>query len=255
MKQFNVSFQDRNGNTSHPAYTSWGMSTRSIGGLISSHSDDKWLIIPPKLSEFKAVILPIYGKENETKVNEYVQNIAQKVTGSKVVSPCKWEYFKKFVGEWEVLVDYRNVRLWEKITDFELSGYPIRIECGERDIENNVCVVASRITGEKQVVTLDELNTRIARLLEQWQQELLKRSSERLKSNVIACSTLEDIGNALENGKFALYEWDKNPEFEVIIKEKFKATTRCIPFEGQFTDSILELKNKENVKVIVARAF
>ena len=137
MKQFDVSFQDRNGWVSYPSYTSWGMSTRSIWGIISSHSDDKWLVIPPKLSEFKAIILPIYWKENEQKVNWYVEKIAKILTNTTVKSPYKWEYFKKYSWDNEVLVDFRNVRLWEKITDFELSGYPVRIECWERDIENN----------------------------------------------------------------------------------------------------------------------
>jgi prolyl-tRNA synthetase len=89
MEQFDVSFHDRDGGISFPAYTSWGMSTRSIGGMISSHSDDKGLIIPPNLSEFKAVILPIYGKENEEKVNAYVEQIAQTITGSSTKAPFK----------------------------------------------------------------------------------------------------------------------------------------------------------------------
>lgn len=256
MKQFDVSFQDRNGGTSFPSYTSWGMSTRSIGWLISSHSDDKWLIIPPKLSEYKAVILPIYGKENEEKVNEYVAKLASIITKTNTLSPVQWEYYKKFVWEdSQVLVDFRNVRLGEKITDFELSGYPVRIECGERDIENNNCIVASRITWEKVIISIDDLESTIERMLVEWQKELFKRSRERLQSNVVACYSMEDIWVALENGKFAIYEWDKNPEFEVEIKDKFKATTRCIPFAGQFTDEILKVKNPNNVAVIVARAF
>ena len=256
MKQFDVSFQDRNWGTSHPSYTSWGMSTRSIWGLISSHSDDKWLIIPPKLSEYSAVILPIYWKENENKVNNYIEKIAEKITKSKVLSPVKWEYFKKYVWEdSQVLVDYRNVRLWEKITDFELSGYPIRIECWERDIENNNCVIVSRITNEKLVISIDNLEENIKRMLNEWQTELFKRSQERLKSNVVACYSIDEIWIALENWKFAIYEWDKNPEFEKEIKEKFKATTRCIPFSWQFTDDLLKVKNQNNVAVIVARAF
>ena len=255
MKQFDVSFQGRDGEKTFPSYTSWWLSTRSIGWMISSHSDDKWLIIPPKVSEYKAVILPIYWKENEDIVNEYVEKIAQKITFSKTKAPVKWEYFKKYVWENEVLVDFRNVRLWEKITDFELSGYPIRIECWERDIESWVCVVVSRITWEKQIVELDQINIVIEKMLDEWQNELFKRSSERLKSNIIPCYNLEEIWNALENWKFAIYEWDQDPQLEIVIKEKFKATTRCIPFEWQFTDELLELKDKNNVRVIIARAF
>lgn len=256
MKQFDVGFQDKNGWISHPSYTSWWMSTRSIWWLISSHSDDNWLIIPPYLSEFKAVILPIYAKENEDKVNNYAKMLANIITKWDIQVPYKWEYFKKVVWEnWQILIDYRNVRLWEKITDFELSWYPIRVECWERDIDNNNCVVSSRITKEKVVISIDDLESTVSRMIEEWQKELFKRSSDRLKSNVISCNTLDEMWEALENGKFVIYEWDKNPEFEVIIKERFKATTRCIPFEWQFTDSLLVLKNKENVAVIVARAF
>ncbi len=256
MKQFDVSFQNRDWGTSHPAYTSWWMSTRSIGWLISSHSDNKWLIIPPKLSEYKAVILPIYWKENKAKVNEYIQKLSSIITKSTILSPVKWEYFKQIVWDnSQVLIDYRDVRLWEKITDFELSGYPIRIECWERDIENNNCVVASRITWEKVVVSLIDLEETINKMLDEWQNELFRRSRERLQSNVVACYSIEEIWTALEDWKFAIYEWDKNPKFEVEIKEKFKATTRCIPFEWQFTDKLLKVKNPNNVAVIVARAF
>ncbi len=255
MKQFDVSFQDRNGWVSYPSYTSWGMSTRSIWGIISSHSDDKWLVIPPKLSEFKAIILPIYWKENEQKVNWYVEKIAKILTNTTVKSPYKWEYFKKYSWDNEVLVDFRNVRLWEKITDFELSGYPVRIECWERDIENNNCVVASRITWEKVIISLDDLSTTVERMLEEWQKYLFDKSAERLKNNIVACYSLADIWNAVEAWKFAIYEWDKNPEFEKEIKEKYKATTRCLPFEWQFTDDLLKLTKDNTVRVIVARAF
>jgi len=85
------------------------------------------------------------------------------------------------------------VRLGEKITDFELSGYPVRIECGERDIENNNLVISSRITGEKQIISIDHVTETIERMMAEGQVELLKRSRERLLSNVVACETLEDI--------------------------------------------------------------
>lgn len=256
MKQFNVSYINRSWEKAYPSYTSWGMSTRSIWWVISSHSDDRWLIIPPKIAEFKAVILPIYNKWNEDTVNTYVKKIAKIITGSDAILPFKWENFKKILGNNnDLLVDFRNVKLGEKITDFELSGYPIRIECWERDIENNVCVVTSRITGEKQIVNLDNLPETIQNLIEEGQNELFKRSQQRLRENTIACDTLEQVGEAVENGKFAIYEWDWNPELEEIIKERFKATTRCLPFEGQFTDDVLQLKNPQNKKVIIARAF
>lgn len=153
------------------------------------------------------------------------------------------------------MIDFRDARLGEKINDFELSGYPVRIECGERDLQFGKCVVASRISGEKVVIERSELSTTVDKMHTQGQQMLLEASTKRLRENTVACETLEDVGRAIEGGKFALYEWDGNPQMEVEIKERFKATTRCIPFAGQFTDELLVLKNPENVRVVIARNF
>ena len=89
----------------------------------------------------------------------------------------------------------------------------------------------------------------------QGQDMLLEKSRTRLHENIVACSNIEEIGQTIEAGKFAIYEWDQNPEFEKEIKDRFKATTRCIPFEGQFTDHLLTIKNPKNVRVIIARNF
>ena len=256
MRGFGVKYLDENGVETSPYYTSWGLSTRSIGGIISSHSDDKGLIIPPKMSEYQAVILPIYGKENAEKVNEYARKIATMIAGSENEVPVKGDVMRAKVGpSGKALIDFRNIRLGEKIGDFEQGGYPIRIECGERDIENGKCVIASRITGEKAIISLEEMPTTLAHMLEEGQNSLRTASRKRLEENITPCYTMEDIGAAMENGKFAIYEWDKNPEFEKEIKERFKATTRCIPFAGSFTDKLLDLTKKDTVRVIIARNF
>jgi prolyl-tRNA synthetase len=256
MEGFGVQYQNREGNLAHPWYTSWGLSTRSIGGVISSHSDDKGLIIPPKMSEYMATILPIYAKDNSEKVNIYAREIARELTGGETEVPVQGEYFRAIVWpRWKVLIDLRDARLGEKIWDWEQSGYPVRLECGERDIENNKCVVASRITGEKVIIDRTEASNLIAKIHTEWQQILLEKSRNRVQENTIACMTLEEVGVAVEAGKFALYEWDGNPDMEKEIKERYKATTRCIPFPGQFTDDLLVLKNPDNVKVIIARSF
>ena len=208
------------------------------------------------MSEYIAVILPIYGKENSEKVNIYARSLAEKLVGDTREVPVKWEYYRAFVGpKGKVLIDLRDVRLWEKIWDFEQAGYPVRIECGERDIEWAKCVVSARITWEKIIIENGELESTVSRMNEEGQISLLESSQKRLIENTVACHTLEELWQAVEGGKFALYEWDKNPEFEKIIKEKYKATTRCIPFLGQFTDELLILQNPENVRVIVARNF
>ncbi len=256
MEQFDVSFQNREWKDEYPFYTSWGLSTRLLWAMISSHSDDKWLIIPPKLSEYKAVILPIYWKNNSDKVNEYVNKVSSIITWSSNNVPVKWDFFRANVStDSKVLIDQRQARLWVKINDFEISGYPIRIDCWERDMENNSVVVVSRITWEKQVVSLDNLKEKIDYLLEQWHTKLLENSTNRLKENTVACYSIEEIWEVVSEWKFAIYEWDWSREFEEIIKDKYKATIRCIPFEWQFTDLLLELKDENNKKVIVSRNF
>lgn len=154
-----------------------------------------------------------------------------------------------------MLIDFRDARLGEKIGDWEQSGYPVRIECGERDIESGKCVIVSRISGEKVIIEREKIYETVSIMHKDGQDILLEKTRTRLHENVIACQSIEEIGQAIEAGKFAIYEWDQDPEFEKVIKEKFKATTRCVPFEGQFTDNLLTLKNPENVKVIIARNF
>lgn len=256
MEQFDVSFQNREWKQDYPFYTSWGLSTRLLWAMISSHSDDKWLIIPPKLSEYDAVILPIYWKDNYDKVDEYVKKISEIITWSNINVPVKWDFFRANVSsDSKVLIDQRQVRLWVKINDFEISWYPVRIDCWERDIENNSVIVVSRITWEKYSVKLEDLKEKIEFLLEEWQKKLFETSSNRLQENTVPCYSIDDIWIVIWEWKFALYEWDGNKDFEEIIKEKFKATIRCIPFEWQFTDNLLEIKDENNKKVIVARNF
>lgn len=259
MKQFEVGYLGREWKLEFPFYTSWGISTRSIGWMISSHSDDKWLIIPPKLSEYKAVILPIYAKDNEELVNDYVSKVAGEIVGEPMKKNImiKWRHFMAFIWpKAKVLVDYRNIRLGEKLTDFELSWYPVAVLVGEKDASNNKCELRSRISEERLVTEIESININIDRMHEKGQLQLIATSRDKLINwGVVPCTSLEEIGIALENWKFAIYEWDQNPQFEVDIKERFRATTRCIPFEGQFTDNLMQLKNKNNVKVIVARAF
>ncbi|MDD2566061.1 MAG: His/Gly/Thr/Pro-type tRNA ligase C-terminal domain-containing protein [Candidatus Gracilibacteria bacterium] len=265
MKQFDVSFQGREGVKEFPSYTSWGLSTRSIGGLISSHSDQKGLIIPPKMSEYSAVILPIFGKDNFEAVDNYIKDISKNLIGEFNTNgiPVKGEYFKAFVGAngSKIMVDYRDARFGEKITDFELSGYPVAIVVGQKEMEENLCTVISRITGEKIQVKVSEVSATVEDFFSKGQAQLFAASKARLENNIVPCYSIEEIGKAIEDSKFAIYEWDasdniKDSKLEAEIKDKFKATTRCIPNEGQFkTIDDFELKRKDTIKVIIARAF
>ena len=171
--------------------------------------------------------------------------------------PVQGQYFRARInakGE-KVLLDARDVRLGEKINDWELSGYPIRIEYGPRDISNNVVVVADRITGEKQSVVLSDLKKTVENLLEQGQKILFEKSCKRLRDNTVVCSNEVEIAAAVEANKFALYAWDGDEKFEQHIKTTYKATTRCIPFAGQYTDELMPTLPVGTMRTIFARAF
>ncbi len=127
----------------------------------------------------------------------------------------------------------------EKINDFELSGYPIRIEYGARDIAEKMVILGNRITGEKKTVSLGELATAVISGLEEGQSALFEKSRARLRDNTVVCETESDIAQAVESGKFALYAWDGDEKFEEHIKSTYKATIRCLPFDGQFTDTLM----------------
>ncbi len=257
MKQFNVSYLNKEWKEDYPFYTSWWMSTRSIGWLILSHSDNKWLIIPPKLSEYKTVILPIYrNKESIEDINKIVYNIWKEILWDFTKVPIKWQSFIALIWkDQKILLDLSDSRFWEKINNFERSWYPIAITVWLKEIEEGAYTIISRITWEKIKSSINNINHNIDNLLTEWQKTLLSNNRKQLIKNTVACYCMEDIWKAIKTWKFAIYEWDKNKEFEREIKEKFKATIRCIPSSNQFTDDILKIKDSNNVAIIIARAF
>lgn len=256
MEQFEVKFQWSDGNITYPYYTSWWISTRLLGWMISSHSDDKWLVIPPKLSEYKAVILPIYGKENQSQIDNYIFQLANSLMSQPIEIPVKWKNFTAIV-DWndKILIDKRQVKLWEKINDFEVSGFPIRVTVGNQEVENRQVTLVCRITWEQRLVEFEEFGESIDEMLYLWQQYLFAKSKERLVNNVIPAYSFDDIARIVENKHFAIYEWDGSEEFEEKLKTELKATIRCIPFPWQFTDDLLEKQDINNQIIIIARAF
>lgn len=256
MREFEVSYQDKEGKQAHPYYTSWGASTRLLGALISSHSDDRGLVIPPKMSEYRATLLPLYAND-EAGVKEYTNTIAHTLLWENTDIPVQWQYFRARINQnnEKILIDARDARLGEKINDWELSGYPIRIEYGPRDISQWSVVICDRIIGEKHIVSLSELKETVKGLLEKWQIVLLEKSRNRLRENTVVCQNESDIAAAVESGKFALYAWDGDEKFETHIKTTYKATTRCMPFSGQFTDDLMPKIEEGKMRTIFARAF
>jgi prolyl-tRNA synthetase len=220
-KAFNVQFQSREGQLDYVWQTSWGVSTRLIGGLIMSHSDDKGLVLPPKLAPVKAVLVPIYRKDDERgRVLEAAHRIAKDV-GARVDDREEQTPGAKFFH-------------WER------RGVPVVLELGPRDLASNNIVLKRRDTGAKEALPQAELAARLPEALSQMQKELYDRASERLKNNTVVADSIAEVESILKDvnaekggGKFVMAHVKDDPQCDARLKE-FKATVRCIPLTDRY---------------------
>ena len=217
-KAFNIEFVDKDGEKKYGWQTSWGVSTRMIGGLIMSHSDDKGLIIPPKVAPIKAVIIPIYKDENKDIVLEFANNI--------------YENLKTSISDIE-MDDRDYLSPGFKFNEWEKKGVPVRIEIGPKDVEKNSVVLVRRDTGEKEFVELENINNRVVDLLENIQNNLLEKAKERLVNNTHEVDNYDEFKDILNKDKgFIKTYWCGSTECEDSIKNETKATTRCLAEEN-----------------------
>ncbi|HEX6897832.1 MAG TPA: His/Gly/Thr/Pro-type tRNA ligase C-terminal domain-containing protein, partial [Bryobacteraceae bacterium] len=224
--------------------TSWGVSTRLIGGLIMSHSDDKGLVIPPKLAPTKVVLVPIYRKDLEkASVLEAAEKIASAV-GAKVDAREGQSPGAKFFH-------------WER------RGVPIVLELGPRDLASNNVVLKRRDTGAKEVVPQDGLAGRIESTLDQMQKDLLGAAKKRLNENTIVANSIGDVEALLKDvtaekggGKFVMAHVKDDPVCDARIKE-FKATIRCIPLVDEWDGAgkCIITGAKVDRRVVIAKAY
>jgi prolyl-tRNA synthetase len=243
-KAFDVKFQTSAGQLDYVWQTSWGVSTRLIGGLIMSHSDDKGLILPPKLAPVKSVLVPIYRKDEEKgPVLEAAHRIAKDV-GAKVD-------------------DREGQTPGAKFFHWERRGVPIVLELGPRDLIAGKIVVKRRDTGAKQPVNQDELGSVLPDMLARMQSDLLESARERLRSRTVLANSLQEVEQVLEevtaergNGKFVMAHLADDPACDARIKE-FKATVRCIPMTDEFDGGGTCLVTGKPVdrRVVVAKAY
>ena len=240
-KVFDVTFLDESSTRQYGWQTSWGLSTRVIGGLIMTHSDDKGLVLPPKIAPTQVVIVPIIPKEwDKQLVMEESQTIFSNLSLAGI----------------SVKLDDRNIRPGEKFYEWEKKGIPIRIEIGPKDLASNTVVVARRDTGEKKTVLLPELNESIISLIDSIQNHLFEKAKNRLTENTVLADTWDEFTKAIEEGKFVSAHWSGEIEVESKIKEETGATIRCIPF-----DQVKELGvciksgNPSNGRVIFAKSY
>lgn len=241
-KAFDVQFLDKDGKRDYVWSTSWGVSTRLMGALIMSHSDDNGLVLPPKLAPYQVVIVPIYKDE------ESLSAINEKVT--EIINDLK------AIG---VSVKYDNTQNkkpgW-KFAEYELKGIPVRLAMGARDLENKTIEVARRDTLTKETVSIDNIAVYVKNLLNEIQQNIYQKALDHRNVKTISVDTYDEFKEKIEDGGFILAHWDGTPETEELIKEETKATIRCIPLNGNLTpgvDMVTGMPSKQ--RVIFARAY
>jgi prolyl-tRNA synthetase len=218
-KVFNIQFSNKEDELEYPWQTSWGVSTRMIGALVMSHSDDKGLVLPPKVAPIKVVIIPIYKDENKDKILKYSRGI--------------YDLLKKGIKEIE-FDDRDFVSPGYKFNEWEKKGVPVRIEIGPRDFERNQCVVVRRDTSEKIELNISSVQSSVRKLLSEIQESLLSNSRDLIISNT---HSVKDYGEfkdiILTKRGFIKAHWCGDPECEEKIKEETGATTRCQTEEGK----------------------
>lgn len=213
-KSFNVTFLDKDGQKKNVYQTSWGVSTRLIGGLIMTHSDDKGLILPPKIAPIQVVIVPIKTEDN----------IILKAVKS----------IKKQLSNISVEIDLRdNLRPGEKYYEWEKKGVPIRIEVGPKDLEKNTAVLVRRDTGEKESCSLNSIKERVEKLLQDIQINLFSVSLKRREESNNIVDSFEDFKKAIKNGGYVFAYWCGAETCENDIKLKTKSVSRFLPFDAK----------------------
>jgi prolyl-tRNA synthetase len=242
-KAFDVKYTSKEGKQEYVWATSWGVSTRLIGGLIMTHSDDLGLVLPPKLAPIQVAIIPIYkGAEQLAVISEKAAIIVKSLKSKRI----------------SVKFDDRDTfRPGAKFAEYELKGVPIRIAIGNRDIENNTVEVARRDTLEKKTISQDELINYIENLLEEIQENLFDKALSFRNNHITEVNSFEEFKDVIENkGGFVSAHWDGSIETENKIKELTKATIRCIPNEVIEEEGTCVLTGeKSSRKVLFAKAY
>ncbi|MBO7202945.1 MAG: proline--tRNA ligase [Paludibacteraceae bacterium] len=241
-KAFDVKFANKEGKEELVWATSWGVSTRLMGALIMSHSDDNGLVLPPKLAPFQVVIVPIYKTEEQlTMINEKANSIIKSL---------------KSLG---IRVKYDNNDTkkpgW-KFAEYELKGVPVRLAIGARDLENGTIEVARRDTLSKETVSIEGIDQYILHLLEDIQKNIFQIALERRRKFTRKVDSWEEFKTEIEKGGLLLCHWDGTPETEEKIKEETKATIRCIPLDAEEESGICVYSGKPSTRrVVFARAY
>ncbi|MGJ8660116.1 proline--tRNA ligase [Cellulophaga fucicola] len=242
-KAFDVKFATKEGKQEHVWATSWGVSTRLMGALVMTHSDDNGLVLPPKLAPIQVVIVPIYkGDEQLDAISERVNPLVKELRAKGI----------------SVKYDNRDThKPGFKFNEYELKGVPVRIAIGKRDLENGTYEVARRDTLEKQIVNADDVVAKIEFLLEDIQQNIYNKAIDHRASHMTEVNSYEEFKDVLENkGGFISAHWDGTEETEEKIKNDTKATIRCIPIDAKEENGSCMVTGKPSkYRVLFAKAY
>ncbi|MGQ3015452.1 MAG: proline--tRNA ligase, partial [Flavobacteriales bacterium] len=241
-KAFDVKFANSEGKLDYVWATSWGVSTRLMGALIMTHSDNNGLVLPPKLAPIQVVIVPIYRNDDEfARVNEAGERIRKDLLAKGI----------------SVKFDNRDTHKpgW-KFNEYELKGVPVRIAIGPRDLENNQVELARRDLLTKETVSMENLSGHILNLLEEIQDNLCKKALDFRTKNTVKADDYESFKARLDEGCFVLAHWDGSGETEELIKDETKATIRCIPFDSEAEEgNCIRTGKPSQRRVLFARAY
>ncbi|MDR0729205.1 MAG: proline--tRNA ligase [Prevotellaceae bacterium] len=241
-KAFDVQFATKEGGLEYVWATSWGVSTRLMGALIMTHSDNNGLVLPPKLAPIQAILIPVYkGDEELAQIRERLQQLKNELETKGISAKID---------------DRDNVRSGFKFAEWELKGVPVRLVLGPREMQNQTIEIARRDTLEKQVRPQAGIAGFIEELLPQIQKNIYKKALDFREKNTFIVDSYEEFKQRIENGGFFLCHWDGTAETEEKIKEETKATIRCIPFDTPDEAGRCMVTGKPSVKrVVFARAY
>jgi prolyl-tRNA synthetase len=241
-KAFEVKFADKEGKLDYVWATSWGVSTRLMGALIMTHSDDQGLVLPPALAPIQVVGVPIYRSEEElAAISEHFAALAQEL---------------KAMGLRFKYDDDDNRRPGWKFAEYETKGVPLRLAMGPRDLENGKIEVARRDTKTKEVVDFSGIAAYIQDLLGQIQAQLLQNAKDFRTANTKVIDSYAQFKEEIEKGGFLLAHWDGTAETEELIKQETKATIRCILLDGDTTPGVCMVTGKPSEqRVVFAKAY
>ena len=241
-KSFDVTFLNKENKPEYVWATSWGVSTRLIGALIMTHSDDNGLVLPPKLAPIQVVIIPIgRGAEQMAAISEKLEPVMRELRALGI--SVKYD-------------DSDNKRPGFKYADYELKGVPVRLVMGGRDLEQNTIEVMRRDTLEKESVSFDGIVGYVQHLLDEIQDNIYEKARKFRDEHVYVCDDYEEFKERIKDGGFFLCHWDGTEETEARIKEETQATIRCVPFDYEQTPGTDMVTGKPSkCRVLIARSY